>query len=366
MTGVSDNWRPSLIESLGDTDVTRSAFDQRLTRDVLVYIGVLIFVVGPLISLSWAFIESDNSWLGILLFPVVMAVAIGASTYGLRLVVRVRSGNARDRLLSDPRRPVLYLRSFIVEEALRKGTSAIEGPEETLVARLSRIGPVIAVGRPGESLPPMGAARFYPTDAEWQAKVAEICAAAQFVVWMTGKSPGLSWELRHILTQVPIERVIVVSHPLMMRISSERRAAEWKAFQATLGGHFPHRLPEQLGTAMFFHSDSDGQFKPVSPGSRALLPMLGRIKVLHDAVDQLFVAKGLLTAAKVARSRLFRSVFKWIALAGLTAGIIGILVGAENLIFVALLLLFIALFASMPMMARNPRIIDPIDRGAFR
>jgi hypothetical protein len=60
---------------------------------------------------------------------------------------------------------------------------------------LGRYGPVIAVGRPREWTPELGAARFYVDDAHWQEQVSDLMAEARAVVFWAGSSAGLLWEL---------------------------------------------------------------------------------------------------------------------------------------------------------------------------
>jgi hypothetical protein len=63
---------------------------------------------------------------------------------------------------------VLYLRSFALDAQLGRpsrmerflGTIPLANAEQAIVKVLRKYGPVIAIGRPGEALPPLGAARF--------------------------------------------------------------------------------------------------------------------------------------------------------------------------------------------------------------
>ncbi len=54
----------------------------------------------------------------------------------------------------DPRQPILYLRSFTNEKKVSR-------EEEALSQMLSGIGPLIAIGKPGDLAPPLGATRIY-------------------------------------------------------------------------------------------------------------------------------------------------------------------------------------------------------------
>ena len=66
---------------------------------------------------------------------------------------------------------------------------------------LAHVGPVVAIGKPGEPLPELGAARLYVADDQWQAKVIELMGKAALVVIRLGASPGLLWEIEQSLAQ---------------------------------------------------------------------------------------------------------------------------------------------------------------------
>lgn len=76
----------------------------------------------------------------------------------------------------DHRSPILFLRSFVVDEKLHFNFRDLAIFDFSLESRLatyfSRLGPFIAVGAPREQLAPaIGAARSALDDAEWQAQV---------------------------------------------------------------------------------------------------------------------------------------------------------------------------------------------------
>ena len=85
------------------------------------------------------------------------------------------AATARSR---DNRPPILLLRSFRDDETrvLLSGWSASPWGtnttlEELVVDCLAGHGPVVAIGRPGEALPPLGAAREYVDHGSWQQRV---------------------------------------------------------------------------------------------------------------------------------------------------------------------------------------------------
>jgi hypothetical protein len=51
---------------------------------------------------------------------------------------------------------------------------------------MSKIGPFVAIGRPGERLPQLGAIRLYVADPEWQEMVTRLMSEAALVVLRAG------------------------------------------------------------------------------------------------------------------------------------------------------------------------------------
>jgi len=104
--------------------------------------------------------------------------------------------------------PLLFLRSFQDDERFRVGTyifgsvlSAKLGGvalEEVLVSVLQEDGPVIAIGRPGERGRPIGAARSYHSDDEWQAVIEERIEFAQCIVALVGPTENIAWEFTRV------------------------------------------------------------------------------------------------------------------------------------------------------------------------
>jgi len=160
--------------------------------------------------------------------------------------------DADEAMRRDPRPPVLYLRSFADDgEALfgepskwlRRGANlaAPVNAEQEIADILDAIGPVVAIGKPGEPLPELGAARLYVADDQWQAKVGELMRKARLVVLRVGSTPGLLWEIEQALERLPRQRVVfallggsVVAPAVLARLAP------------VLGPSFEAALPEAL------------------------------------------------------------------------------------------------------------------------
>src|SRR6266446_4260896 len=103
--------------------------------------------------------------------------------------------------------------------------------EELLAEAFSVAGPVIAIGRPGEVLPPLGAHRTWVRHDAWQERVTEYLRECGLVVMVMGLirgEEGLAWELRQVLDRVPPEKIIFVMPPVIEDEAQQR----WQSFVA--------------------------------------------------------------------------------------------------------------------------------------
>jgi WD40 repeat protein len=204
----------------------------------------------------------------------------------LRRGWQVSAYSAEEKLMrAGGQRPILYLRSFQLDQRIGRpgwierifGTVPLRSAEQGLAKMLDKCGPVIAIGRPDEKLPPLGAARFYVSHDRWQAKVADVAAVSHFVVWATGTTEGLRWEIAHLIASVPPEKIIIWAHPHLLSMWEGDPEVEWSKFRTLLGGLFPKPLPEVLGPARFIYFTSDWEPRlatPPSAGWPALLRVI--------------------------------------------------------------------------------------------
>ncbi len=80
--------------------------------------------------------------------------------------------------------------------------------ERALVESLSSFGPVIAIGRPGESLQTLGAARVYVGD-DWQEQIRQWIEIIAVVVMRIGESEGLRWEIETVARTCKPTKVVL-------------------------------------------------------------------------------------------------------------------------------------------------------------
>ncbi len=274
-----DAWRRALLASLRDCGVQRAP-RHPVIRYTIFFIVALAIVIGlRLLEKVLAEAMQTADVPGRILVAgiyVVIAGAVFSRIYNwfLRQAWQSSARSAEDELAEfGARRPILYLRSFQLDASIGRrswverylGTRPLANAEQRMTRAMKKMGPVIAIGRPEERLPALGAARFYVSHDRWQEKVADVVNVAQLVVWATGSTEGLQWELEHILSTLPPKRLAVFAHPHVMKLSPAKREAEWRRFVETLGGAFPKPLPPTLGDARFFLFDDQWNPIPVAP-----------------------------------------------------------------------------------------------------
>ena len=151
------------------------------------------------------------------------------------------AASAAEVMARDPRPPVLYLRSFAADDTTAAGLESghpalvlLSTEEEQLAQVLAEIGPVIAIGRPGEELPHIGAARFYVSHDLWQDEVSRLMSHAGLVVLRAGDSAGLWWEVERAARLVRPERIVFL-------LPIDRH--QYDLFCANAHNYLPCRLP---------------------------------------------------------------------------------------------------------------------------
>ena len=184
----------------------------------LIWIGTLLIALR-----SW--LSSSIEWWG-----VIAAAAGGITLAGIVFSYgnRLKSRTLWEVLKDDPRPPVLYLRSFDQEGLIfahiapwqqeKQFAIAInqygQKLEEYLADELtSQIGPFVALGNPEDILPPVGAARVYGNDDDWQDYFKDLARRSAFVLMQISDSFNLKWELQTIRQEGWQTKLFVVTPP---------------------------------------------------------------------------------------------------------------------------------------------------------
>jgi hypothetical protein len=145
-------------------------------------------------------------------------------------------------LQADPRPVILLLRTFMDDYTVVPGKDNGKTLEECLCDKFRKLGPVVAIGRPNEELPPLGAARFWVDDSQWRNIIEEIAQEAQYIVLIMGQiqplhrqGSGLHWEIGRVLEDDLREKVILVVPP----VSDDTLRDRWAQYRELSGNHLP-------------------------------------------------------------------------------------------------------------------------------
>lgn len=257
-----------------------------------VWVGLYCFF--PLYFVLAARITDEHGFAGFILSLGIFAVFVAAFPRLLKLIVlgrKMRAPRALDILSSGNQPPVVLLRCFddddLMDPTFPASTFDITPGryEEHLVKALRPIGLAVALGRPGESEPELGAARLYVENEHWQEAIEYLLEKSGAVVAIVGKSQSLWWEIEQALHGVPpfkllfffpfpvakkvrdsYLRAIILQNPVTGRWLRRSAAPEMEAererryqsFRERFGPAFKGSLPATLGSARFLHLGSDG------------------------------------------------------------------------------------------------------------
>jgi hypothetical protein len=259
-------------------------------------LGFFLILIGVFLCF-WSVVKMaySSAWYVVLQFAGFYMSYQGSSLFNHGRKIRRSFANDAVPLNTS----ILYLRSFYDDSLTEKFSSPVDlfTEEEQLVLVFKKIGAVIAIGRPGESLPPIGATRLYVSDKEdWHQKVQEYIQRSQIVILRAGASPGLLWELTEVTRLAPPELLLIV-------IPSNLDLA--KGFLSQLRGILKSDLPDpglypqkfsDSTVAGFIHFEKDWtpHFLPLhrAPWNRATA-VKGLVPIFNYALQPFFLNLGL-------------------------------------------------------------------------
>lgn len=232
--------------------------------------------------------ENPRLELVVIILGMSVLAAITAFFYWLHQYVH-RVGrklvhlSASERLLIDPRPPILYIRSFADDQkgiAMELYGSVTE--EESLVQVLNKVGPVFAIGKPGETLPTLGAARVYVSDDDWKDVVSDMMDKACFVFCRIGNTSGLEYEMKLIRSKQISKKVIL--------ILPTQTLSEYNQTRSEFEDKFTIHLPDIAGAEIGF---------PEAPASYKKANMMGFITFGNDWIGEFYPIETYMLSGKL-------------------------------------------------------------------
>jgi hypothetical protein len=178
------------------------------------------------LSITFDFqISTEREFFNDLIVSLVVCAGIFTAFFLLRYGLRHIAPSAAAVQQEDLRATILLLRSFADENIkIPRRINRFIGfymlffpmrLDEFLEENLHSYGPVIAIGRPKESLPPLGAAREYVSDDAWESLVERRIGESQAVVAILGHTEGLAWEMSAIMRLSARHKLRLIIPPLL-------------------------------------------------------------------------------------------------------------------------------------------------------
>ncbi len=192
--------------------------------------AIVIVILIAIEKIIGAFLPIGPNTLGLFGASLVKPLMYSGSQ-AARLRRCYSSPEARAVLKRDARPPVLMLRSFADDELRFSDQTTFDNLyssdrtfEEMVTDQLWEVGPVVAIGRPGEKIPLSGAVREYVGNDSWQERVRTLADQAALIVMVLGPTEGFGWELKNIADKGFLRKVILIMPPLAQK-KIERRGA---------------------------------------------------------------------------------------------------------------------------------------------
>ncbi len=171
---------------------------------------------------------ADRGEFYLILLIVACASAFAVAPVIGRLIVAWARRSVRfsiEALLHrDERPPILFLRPFkddqvrlepaevMVLARIGGWLDSIASLDELMLEEGTPYGPVVAIGNPGDKLPPYGAARGYFDDKTWQMAVADLAERAIAIVICIDDFEGVWWEVENVVSR-HIDKTLILLPP---------------------------------------------------------------------------------------------------------------------------------------------------------
>ncbi len=238
---------------------------------------------------------------------------------GRRLVAYCR----QEFFHEEKEQTLLFLRPFAVDGiSFPFGSDAapwnwrswfLKTPEDRISFQLRRLGSMVAIGRPGEELPPIGFSRRYTPDKNWQQTLKELLSQTQIVLVHIGISEGLIWEVEQVIKHINPERLILF-------FPGFHAVWDYLAFQKATASLFPKGLPLSIGSAQLLYFNTSWDPKLLEPGKlpdypQSLETSEERLQWVRSEALRTLNSKFIYTKITMWRRIAFMSIYVFLAIA---------------------------------------------------
>jgi hypothetical protein len=227
---------------MGKKFETQAAKTKDRIGRILIFLGLLCWF--PLVILIRTIGDVEETPLvHIGLFLSIIVTGIGA--FLIYRAKQYRALEVSDFNINAATPHVLYLRAFESDSNIEKYTSSFASSknigmlvteEEQLNKALQPFGPLVAIGKPGESLPEPGAARMYVAE-NWKSIVETRMKTATIVIIRAGgNGDGILWEIKHAFEILPPKKIIIY-------VNMKRN--DYRSFSKSVHQHTGILLPDK-------------------------------------------------------------------------------------------------------------------------
>jgi hypothetical protein len=104
----------------------------------------------------------------------------------------------------------VYLRPFHLDESTGDSPAKVLPTFEQRISKITKSKwALVALGRPGEPQPPLGAHRLYVKDHKWKELIERFIAIADLIILRPDRSEGAAWEMKLCAPLVGRKRLII-------------------------------------------------------------------------------------------------------------------------------------------------------------
>lgn len=235
-------------QALGFQRHEQTGSDSRMARRRLMVWLVRLLVVGGVFAIGWGLdprMPAAELWQrcgvavgGVAMLYAAILVRRAAERYGAVVDGMARFGADASR--SD----VLMLRSFQDDQMSMRGVDPLLGRlgllvgyrvrfEECIASVVAGQRRLIAIGKPGEALPALGAVRTYVTDDEWQDAIDRTVRRVGAIVMIAAGTGGFEWELSLLRRTGNLAKAVIFIPP----IGTDERISRMQDLFVRLGLH---------------------------------------------------------------------------------------------------------------------------------
>lgn len=223
-------------------------------RTLHISLGIAAAVIGYVVIIaSGEKIANSMAW-------VFFGFAIWDTSHNLfNLAWRYGLPTSIDILEKDKRRPVLLLRSFLLDqyaEAVSSGRLPISFEADLATGIFKEVGPFLAFADPKDRVPVVGAAREQE-DGDWQARFKNLAENAAAILVIEGETAGLHVELIRLREWGLLDKVLLLTLPYESFFTSLHKKW-WPSFKDAMS-RAQWRMPEEDLPAGTIISYQDGQ-----------------------------------------------------------------------------------------------------------